>query len=200
MFRWGFISFFRADNGAPFGEPTRQAFSALYLLLCALGIGVKLNPPRTPTKNAKVERNQGTTARWAQPHQCADYLDLQQKLDQAVLIQRELYPTRTCKGKTRLEAFPQLLSNPKRFHLADFDLNRVLKHLAGGTWQRTISSQGATNMFGQKYQVGYPFRGLDITVYFDPENTHWVFKDKRGKIIKSLPATNLTEIHIRSLS
>ena len=94
----------------------------------------------------------------------------------------------------------RLSPNPKRFHLADFDLNRVLKHLAGGTWQRTISSQGATNMFGQKYQVGYPFRGLDITVYFDPENTHWVFKDKRGKIIKSLPATNLTEIHIRSLS
>ena len=89
MFRWGFIGTFRADNGAPFGEPTRQALSPLNLCLRAFGIRVKLNPPRSPRKNAKVERNQGTTARWADPAQCEDYLDLQKKLNQAVLDQRE---------------------------------------------------------------------------------------------------------------
>jgi hypothetical protein len=200
LFRWGFIACFRVDNGAPFGEPTRQAFSPLHLLLCALGIRVKLNPPRTPTKNAKVERNQGTTARWADVRQCANHLDLQQKLNQAVLAQRELYPSRTCQDKTRIEAFPSLGNNPNRFHVQGFDLQRVFSLLARGRWQRTISSQGTCFMFGQKYQVGYAHRHVAATVCFDPTYACWVFMNKRGDMLNSLPAVNINEKQILSLS
>ena len=200
MFRWGFIGAFRADNGAPFGDPTRQSLSVLNLHLRALGIHVKLNPPRSPRKNAKVERNQGTTSRWADPAQCDDYLDLQVNLNQAVEDQREHFPTRVCKNKTRAEFFPELFSNPKRFHPQHFDLSTVCNLLAKGTWQRKISREGATDMFGKTYQVGYSHRYKTATVTFDAQKHSWVFKDERGQLLKTLHADNLTEANIRNLS
>lgn len=200
MFRWGFVGAFRADNGAPFGEPTRQALSPLNLCLRAYGIHVKLNPPRSPRKNAKVERNQGTTARWADPAQCQDYLDLQEKLNQAVLDQRENYPTRTCKNKTRAERFPELFAKRKQFHVEDFDLNRVFKFLAKGAWQRKVSREGATDMFGKTYQVGHRHKHKLTTVTFDIEHHSWCFSDERGNLLNTRKADNLSEINIRDLS
>ena len=200
MFRWGFIGAFRADNGAPFGEPTRQSLSVLNLHLRALGTRIKLNPPRSPQKNAKVERNQGTTARWADPGQCEDYLDFQVKLNQAVEDQRENYPTRVCKNKTRAEYFPELFHNPNRFHPEAFDLNMVFEWLAKGSWQRKVSREGSTNMFGKTYQVGYSHRNKSITVTFDLEQLAWLFKDERGQLLNTKKAENITEANIRALS
>ena len=85
MWRWGRIYWLRVDNGSPFGDPTRRALSILHLCLAAHGIRLKVNPPRSPTKNAKVERNQGTTARWSEPQKCKDYLEVQDRLNQAVI-------------------------------------------------------------------------------------------------------------------
>lgn len=200
LWRWGFIQCFRADNGTPFGDPTRQSLTPLNLCLRALGMEVKLNPAHSPRKNAKVERNQGTTARWADPAQCEDYLDLQERLNQAVLDQRENFPTRTCKGKTRAAQFPELFSNPRKFNPWDFDILRVYRHLAQGSWQRKISSAGTTNVFGQVYQVGYQYRNQMLTVTFDAQSVHWKFSNDRGELLKSIPAKNLTAKHIRSLS
>jgi len=194
MFRWGFIGAYRADNGAPFGDPTRQSLCVLNLHLRALGIRVKLNPPRSPRKNAKVERNQGTTAR------CDDYLDLQVKLNQAVEDQREHFPTRVCKNKTRAESYPELFRNPKRFHPQHFDLKAVSSLLAQGSWQRKISREGATDVFGKSYQVGYPHRHKTTIVTFDAHKHSWVFKDERGQLLNTRIAENLTEANIRNLS
>jgi hypothetical protein len=200
MFRWGFIGAFRADNGAPFGEPTRQALSPFNLCLRAHGVTIKLNPPRSPKRNAKVERNQGTTARWAHPADCHDYLELQQKLNQAVEDQREHYPTRTCKNQTRSQRFPELFDNPKKFHVEDFDMHRVFKFLAKGSWQRKISSEGTTDMFGKTYQVGYPHRRKSTTVTFDMDKQAWVFKDERGLLLNTIKAENICQNNIRDLS
>jgi transposase InsO family protein len=191
MFRWGFIPVFRVDNGSPFGDPSRQAMSALHLHLLALGVRLKLNPPRSPTKNAKVERNQGTTARWADPSNCTDYLHLQQNLNQAVIDQRENFETRTCKGKTRAEKYPALFENPKRFHPDDFDANRVYATLAKGSWQRKVSAQGVVTLFSQTYQVGFKHRHTTVTANFSEQTNEWVFKNKRGEIITSKSARNL---------
>lgn len=191
MFRWGFIGVLRVDNGSPFGDPSRQAMSGLHLHLLALGIRLKLNPPRSPTKNAKVERNQGTTARWADPRSCADYRQLQQSLNQAVLDQREHYGTRTCQGKTRAETYPALFNNPQRFHPNDFEAKRVYETLAKGSWQRKVSAQGAITIFTQTYQVGLQHRHSTITAYFCASSQEWVFKNKRGITLKTSIAKNL---------
>jgi hypothetical protein len=183
MFRWGFIGVFRADNGSPFGDPSRQALSNLNLHLVALGIRVKLNPPRCPKKNAKVERNQGTTARWADPKSCANYLELQIALSRAVEDQRQNYASRVCQGQTRAEKYPELFCNPKRFHPHDFVVQRVYNHLKSGSWERKVSAQGSVTLFGQIYQVGFKYRGTEITATFDALEVKWQFKDRRGEIL-----------------
>jgi transposase InsO family protein len=200
LFRWGFIPVFRADNGSPFGDPSRQALSPLNLHLIALGIRIKLNPPRSPVKNAKVERNQGTTARWADPINCADYLELQINLNQSVLDQRENYPTRTCQGKTRAEQYPELFQNPKRFHPDDFDCQRTYQQLQKGTWERKVSAQGVASLFAQNYQVGFKYRGTSVTATFDSQHLDWVFKNRRGEILKKCSAENLCAERILNFS
>lgn len=200
MFRWGFIGTFRVDNGAPFGEPTRQSLSPLHLHLSAYGIRILHNPPRSPRKNAKVERNQGTTARWANVAQCADYIQLQHRLNQVVEDQRENYPSRVCQNRTRAQRYPHLFSNPKKFHVADFNLNRTYQLLAKGTWLRKVSSNGATDMFGHTYQIGHRHRGKNLTVTFDHINLQWIFRDDHANVIKVLDAPNLNEHNIRAFS
>ncbi len=200
LWRWGFVHCFRTDNGLPFGDPTRQSLTPLNLCLRAFGIAVKLNPARSPRKNAKVERNQGTTARWADPARCEDCLDLQWQLDRAVLDQRENFPTRTCKGKTRAAQFPELFSNTRKFDPGDFDTARTYLHLAQGSWQRKVSNVGTTDVFGSTYQVGYQHRSQVLTVTFDAQGLTWKFSNERGELLKEIPADNLTEKQIRSLS
>lgn len=200
LFRWGFIPVFRADNGSPFGDPSRQALSVLHLHLLALGIQIKLNPPRSPIKNAKVERNQGTTARWAIPSNCSDYLQLQEKLNQAVEDQREHYPTRTCKGATRAQAYPALFNNPKRFNPKDFEIQRVYDHLSKGTWRRKVSAQGVISLFAAEYQVGYKHKNTTINVAFDKKTVEWVFKNDKGEILNTHKPKNLSHQSIFTLS
>lgn len=200
MFRWGFIGSFRADNGAPFGDPSRRALSALNLCLRAYGVHVKLNPPRRPQKNAKVERNQGTTCRWADPKSCKDYLDFQVQLNQAVIEQREIFKTRVCKGKTRAEYFPGLFSNPNKFNVDSFFPHLTYEHLANGRWNRKVSKDGSTRVFGVDYQVGRPHRFKEVTVTFDPIELQWLFSDRNANILKAFKANNLSPDHIRNLS
>lgn len=200
LFRWGFIGSLRVDNGHPFGTPTRQAYSPLFLHLLALGIQVHINPVRSPKHNAKVERTQGTTCRWADPPTCTDYLELQQRLNEAVIIQRQYYPSRACQGKTRTQYYPKLLSNPKRFHPSDFDMNRVYQFLAKSRWKRKVSSHGAVSVFNKAYQVGYKHRGKSIIVHFDAFNLCWSFKDQNNQLLTSHKAVNITEQHLKNLS
>ena len=200
MFRWGFIGIFRADNGAPFGDPTRLALSVLNLCLRGYGIQVKTNPPRRPQKNAKVERNQGTTSRWADVSNCCDYLDFQHKLNQAVWHQRELYPSRVCNGQTRAQCYPQLFTNPKRFNPNAFYIHFTYEHLAKGVWQRKVSKDGTTRLFSENYQIGRKHKLKSVTATFDSIEQTWVFKDRNGIILKNCHASNLSQDHIQNLS
>ena len=200
MFRWGLIGAFRADNGAPFGDPSRRALSVLNLCLRGFGIHVKVNPPRRPQKNAKVERNQGTTSRWADVSTCKDYVDFQHKLNQAVLHQRELFPTRVCNGQTRAQCFPQLFNNPKKFDSSAFYPHLIYEHLAKGSWQRKVSKDGTTRLFSQDYQIGRKHRLKTVTASFDPKHQTWIFKDRNGITLKTCFANNLSQNHIRDFS
>jgi transposase InsO family protein len=200
LWRWGFIRAFRFDNGRPFGDPTRQSLTPCALCLVAMGIEVVFNPPRTPTQNAKVERCQGTTSRWAHVEQCADLEQLRQRLDYAVLTQREGLGTRVCKGKTRAVYFPELFRNPRRYDPTDFDLSRVFQILAKGLWKRKVSATGQTTLFGKTYQFGHKHRIKEVLVKFDPNKLQWQFHDMEMKFIMALPADNLTRLNIQSLS
>ena len=90
------------------------------------------NPPRTPTKNAKVERCQGTTGKWADAANSENLEIFRANLDYAVRAQRETYKTRVCNGKTCMEYYSQLKTNIRRFNCQDFEKQRVLKFLQKG--------------------------------------------------------------------
>ena len=193
MWRWGRIYWLRVDNGSPFGDPTRQALSILHLCLVAHGVHLKVNPPRTPTKNAKVERNQGTTARWSEPGKCKDYLDLQEKLNEAVVDQREHYPTRVCQHQTRAQTYPALLKNKARFDPTDFRLDRVHQLLAKGKWKRIVSDRGSVDLFWASYQLGRKNRGKTVYLTLCPDQLQWEVFDTKGQKILAKPLKGLTQ-------
>lgn len=193
MYRWGHIKCFRFDNGRPFGDPKRQTLSPLALHLVARGCQVMFNPPRTPTKNAKVERCQGTTGKWADAKNCTNIEELRNNLDYAVLAQRQRLKTRTCEGQTRIDYYPSLRQNPRRFNSLDFDAKRVYDLLKKGQWYRKVSSVGQINMFAQNYQLGFPYRNQTIIVKLEliDQKPTWVCFDQKQQLINRLYAKNL---------
>lgn len=81
----------RVDNGLSFVNSPTNVPTPICLWLIGIGIRVIQNRPRQPTDNAKVERMQGLTARWAEPQKCAMLHQLNEALQMACLIQREQY-------------------------------------------------------------------------------------------------------------
>jgi len=197
MWRWGRIHVFRVDNGSPFGDPSRKAFSILHLCLVAHGVHLKINPPRSPTRNAKVERNQGTTSRWSEAYKAEDYLDLQRKLDVAVMDQREHYPTRTCKHQTRAHTYPELFNNPQAFHSNDFELERVYRFLAKGKWIRRVTDRGRVSLFKEHYQLTAVNKGKRVVAKFNAQTVQWDFYDQNGKTLISLNSKGISEKNLK---
>jgi transposase InsO family protein len=134
---WGQPGSIRVDNGAPFGSPTGYAPPPLSLWLIGQGVNMIWNKPYRPTQNAKVEKLQvtdspqdplglgHTTSRWAEVSKARTTEELQQRLERIVTMQRERYPVRRLEGKTRLQAFPALLSGKRPYRPADFQRERV---------------------------------------------------------------------------
>lgn len=202
MYRWGHIRCLRFDNGRPFGDPTRTGVSACALNLIARGCEVLFNPPRSPTKNAKVERCQGTTSRWADAPNCADIDQFRLLLEYAVEVQRERLPTRVCKGLTRAEYYPDLFNNPRRYDPTDFDITRVFRYLAKGKWYRKVSSAGHLSMFATKYQVGYAHRRktVSVSLELDAQKPYWIFSDENQNQLAKFHAQNICQRKFYDLS
>ena len=196
MYRWGFIKCFRFDNGIPFGDPKRERLTSCALHLIARGCQVKFNPPRTPTKNAKVERCQGTTGRWADAKRSKNFQEYYKNLNYAVIAQRERLPSRVCNHLTRIESYPQLLSNPRKYSPSDFDKKRVFKILTETKFYRKVSKPGQINIYGKRYTVsGKENRGkkLTITLIIKNNQPFWHCEDENKILIKQILAQNIDD-------
>ena len=111
--RWGRPWRLRLDNGIPWGAMVDLP-SELTLWLLGLDIGMTFNPPRRPQNNGVIERSQGTGKRWAEPGACANAEELQRRLKDMDVIQREEYPS--LQGRSRLAVYPgcgSRLSRPR---------------------------------------------------------------------------------------
>lgn len=195
MRRWGHVACFRFDNGRPFGDPKRETVSPLALHLVARGCDVMFNPPRTPTGNAKVERCQGTTGRWADAASCPDIETFRENLEYAVVAQRERLKTRVCNKLTRMEAYPGLMTNPRKYDGRDFDPRRVYRLLSKGLWYRKVSKMGQVSLFGQRFQLGLSHRGKEVSLKLtvNEGKLMWNCFDEGQSLIKQLEAGALTD-------
>jgi hypothetical protein len=184
--RWGLPQSIRTDNGEPFGVPTRDVIPIMSLWLVAWGVKPILNRPRQPQENPKVERNQGTLSCWVDVKNCSDARDLQQRLDEAVVDQRDYYPVRRLGNVSRKEVFKDLYTNKRPFEQAVFDEKLAYQYLAKVVYPRKVCSGGSSCIYNKSLQVGLKHRGKTVFFKFDPEQIAWIVLDESQEIIKTI--------------
>ena len=186
--KWGMPEAIKVDHGRPLGDPTGQTVPPLALWLIGMDVRVIYIRPATPTDNPKVERMQGVTANWAEPHRCHGLDHLQERLDLAVEIQREHYHSRSCGRKSRIQCYPQLTQKGRRFDPLDFQYQRIYQYLKDFSWTRKVSKKGQFEIFGAVRSAGVKFHNTSINIRLDPNKEAFIIMDHEKNIIKQIPA------------
>ena len=199
--QWGLPRCLRVDNGHPWGSWSDLPRD-LALWVIGLGVAVCWNHPRRPEENGVVERANGVTEGWVEPGRCADARQLRDRLVWAVQIQRAAYPA--IGGRSRLEAYPQLLTPQRPYRPEDeaglWDERRVYEFLAGQVWRRRADQVGQIWLYNRGYMTVPQCKGRDVTVRFDPQTREWVILDVRGQEVRRHPAVQLTRERIIALN
>lgn len=204
--KWGLPKSIRVDNGKPLGDPQRKRIPELALWLIGLGIQIIFNRPRRPTDNAKVERMQQTTKNWADITKAANGAALQHQLDEALINQRAYYKVRRLAGKTRLQAFPQIINNPRlylndlEFELELFDTTKVYQAIAKWQFVRQLSKSGQFSLYNQIYYVDYKRAKTYVIIKLNIDNLEWTIVDTNGNNLRSIKAKNFDLENILNLT
>lgn len=198
--KWGLPKSIRIDNGAPMGDPQRKRIPELALWLIGMNINVIFNRPRRPTDNAKVERMQRTTKNWADIKNCKNIEQLKEQLSAAISIQREHFKVSRLGNKTRLESFPELLSNTRKYSKDDFDVHRAYQRLAQWQFVRQVSKTGQFSLYGQVYYIGTKLAKQYVAIKFNVDAIRWEVSDSNGNSIKNILVKNMTTSHMQNLT
>lgn len=198
--KWGLPKSIRIDNGAPMADPQRKRMTEISMWLTGLGIKVILNRPRRPTDNAKVERMQQTTKNWADIKNCVDTEQLQEYLNQVIELQRTHYKVRRLNYQTRIERYPGILTNPRKYDSEYFDTQKVYEELAKWQFVRRASKIGQFSLYGQVYYLGKSLAKQYLVIKFNPNNLSWDISDANGVSIRSISAKNMDTNNIQNLS
>jgi len=165
----------RVDNGEPFGTPSSKPTAPLALWLIAMDIDMIFNHPNCPQMNAKVEKMQDTTQRWAEIDMCQNIEQLQTQLNEQVIVQRRDFKVTRLGNKTRLEIFPELETSRRVYLAQDFDAQRVYNYLAKKTYRRKVSSCGQLTHFGHKIQISTKYKGQYIDIKLNAMDCTFIF-------------------------
>jgi hypothetical protein len=188
------------DNGKPWGSWSDLP-PVLALWLIGLGIAVVWNDPCRPQQNGVVERSQGTAKRWAEPQACQTPAQLQARLDEDDVLQRERYPV--ARGRSRSELFPGLAHSGRRYRAAGearaWSLDRGRARLAEYAVPRQVDSQGKVSVYNRNVYVGVVHQGQPVWVQFDPEQGQWLISDRAGRQLRSVAAPEISPAAIRGL-
>jgi hypothetical protein len=159
-----------------------------------LGVVVHWNHPCSPQENGVVERSQGTSDRWCEPWTCGSPEELQERLDRADHLYRESYPYRD--RLSRAAFFPGLRHSGRPYdptqEPALWAWSRVAEHLATSVVTRRVDSKGQVSLYGRGHYVGQIHRGKRAYVMYDPNRNEWMFADRAGREMRSLPAEFLS--------
>lgn len=202
--RWGLPERIKTDNGYPVVYTgARDVPTPLRLWLIGLGIDAVANRPRRPQDNGTVENLQGTSCRWVNPGQFRCPEDLQRGLNEVAREQREVYRLRAKDDLTRLQLFPQLETNPRRWTGEDsmFDIERVYDWLEKIRISRRVYSNGRVSFGNFDFQAGTKYKGKNVIITFDRKDKMWHVKlDDDGSHIKSVKGLIITKESVLNLS
>ena len=195
----------RVDNGEPLGSPNTDTTPDLALWCIYHDIDMIWNKPRTPQMNGVVEKMQDTSQRWAEIEHALDVADLQKRLDQQAIVQREQFKVSRLGKKTRLMVYPELLTAQRPWQPEaknHSDIQRVYDFLAKKTYSRKVSSAGQIGIFAQKLSAAKAFRDLKgkyVQVKLDPKTVAWQIYYNYDLII-SFPAKGMDRQNVENLS
>jgi transposase InsO family protein len=198
--KWGLPKAIKTDNGDPFGVPTRDVIPIMSLWLKGWGITPILNRPRHPQDNAKVERAQGTTSRWAEIEKAANVADLQARLDIIIAEQRDKYPVKRLKRAYRTQVFPNLYDIQRPFDDKLFDIQAVYDLLASKTLQRKVSSNGGIALYTKHFQVHSYLKHQFVFLKFNPVKIGWDAFNNNKELLKFIPDDRFAKDKIILLS
>jgi len=182
--KWGLPKVIKTDNGDPFGVPTRDVIPIMSLWLKGWGIQPILNRPAHPQDNAKVERTQGTSSRWAEIDNAADLQDLQMRLDIVIKEHLDKYPVKRLGHITRSKLFPDIYTKKRVFDENKFDIKSTYVFLAERTLQRKVNSNGAITFYGKVFQTHANLKGQFVQIKFIPEKIGWNIIKENGELVK----------------
>jgi hypothetical protein len=202
FYQWGLPENIRVDNGSPFGSPLGNTIPPLALWLIGLRITMIWNRPGIAQENAKVERMQGTTARWTEFKKSNNLAHLQVKLLDACLIQREKYKVSRLRTRTRAESFPALFQNTRVYQPQVFQAKYVYEFLEKVTLVRKINQRnGSFTFFDHFVYLGKAFTALQVAILrFNPGEFRWDIFNQNNELIATLSADYLTADRIQNLS
>ncbi len=198
--RWGLPMWMRVDNGFPWGS---KGDLPTDLGCWLLGLGVQLwwNPPRRPQDNGVVERSQGTSKRWGEPHTCVSAEELQTRIDDLDDIQRSHYPYKD--KMSRMTWYPGLNHSGRVYRRskekATWQWQRVMDHLSSYCVPRKVDQKGQISIYNRNHYVGVRYRQRQIWVMFNGEKCQWVISDEEDRIIKEFHAEELQAERILAL-
>jgi hypothetical protein len=191
----------RVDNGNPWGTNSGLP-SVLSLWLAGVGVDMHWNDPYRPQQNGVVESTQGTTQRWAEPGQCADFAELCRRVAEEDRIQREVYPA--INGQSRRAAYPMLLNSGRGYSPGwekyGWDWQAALGLLADYQARRRVSVGGQVSLYNRSIYVGTAYVGSEVDVQLDAASVEWVISNVTGGQISRSRAAGLTEESVRDLS
>lgn len=198
--KWGLPLAIRTDNGEPFGVPTRDVIPILSLWLAAWGINHILNRPRHPQDNAKVERNQGTSSRWAEIGILQTASELQERLNEIVLIQRNCYPVKKIGNVPRSEVFRQLEEKTRPFCQATFDEKKAYNLLEKASFPRKVNNNGTISIYHGNLQVGAQHKGKIVILKFQAHDVSWNAFSQENEFIKNFPDPRFSKENLFNLT
>lgn len=190
----------RTDNGAPFGVPTREVIPLMSLWLAAWGIKPILNRPKRPTDNPNVENNQYTSARWAEILKSENILDLENRLDEAAMFQRDYFKVTRLGNHTRKEVYPKLYDNSRSFENARFEIQKAYNFLAKAIYPRLISTSGTVRIYNKPFSIGKHLRQQVTFLNFSPKEIAWICLNRDKQIIKVIPDDRFSEKNLYQLN
>lgn len=197
--QWGLPCAIKTDNGDPFGVPKRDLIPVMSLWLIGWAIQPILNRPRHPQDNAKVERAQGTSSRWAEIKKANNLVDLQKRLDLIIQEQRDKYRVKRLGNVTRKQLFPDVYKNQRQFDESTFNIKAAHDFLASKTLERKVGSNGTIALYGAVFQVHLKFKKQTVFIKFNQQIIGWQILDTNRKEIKIIKDDRFDEQNIMLL-